>query len=76
MSEFRSKMKCLRQGVYKQGCHKVSSCPQTPGVCLGLFDDTCINASDRKEGYVLKRLQRGLRATTETWCERRNIKVN
>jgi hypothetical protein len=28
--------------------------PQTPGVYLGLFaDDTCIDATDRKKGYVL-----------------------
>jgi hypothetical protein len=50
----RSKVKCLRQGIYKQGCHKVPSCPhilqyiydtpQIPGVYLGPFaDDTCIH---------------------------------
>jgi hypothetical protein len=34
---------------------------QISGVCLGLFaDDTCIYATDRKEGYVLRKLQRGL----------------
>jgi hypothetical protein len=32
--------------------------PQTPGVYLGLFaDDTCIYATDHKEGYVLRKLK-------------------
>jgi hypothetical protein len=49
---------------------------QTPDVYLGLFaDDTCIYATDRKEDYVLRKLQRGLR-TIETWCEHWNIKIN
>jgi hypothetical protein len=49
---------------------------QTPGVCLGIFaNDTCIYATDRKESYVLKKLQRGLSAI-ETWCERWNMKLN
>jgi hypothetical protein len=89
-SELRWKVKCLCQRIYKQGCHEVPSCPhsvqyiyiyindtpQTPGVYLGLFaDDTCIYATDRKESYVLRKLQRGLSAI-ETWCERWNIKVN
>jgi hypothetical protein len=30
---------------------------------------------DRKEGYVLRNLQRGLSAI-ETWCERWNIRIN
>jgi hypothetical protein len=38
--------------------------PQTPGVYLGLFaDDTCVYATSRKQGYVLRKLQRGLSAT-------------
>jgi hypothetical protein len=50
--------------------------PQTPGVYLGLFAaDTCIYATDRKEGYVLRKMQRGLTAI-ETWCEPWNIKIN
>jgi hypothetical protein len=54
----------------------INHTPQTPGVYLGLFvDDTCVYATDRKEGYVLRKLQRGLSAT-ETWCERWNIKIN
>jgi hypothetical protein len=44
--------------------------PKTPGAYLGLFaDDTCIYATDRKEGYVLRKLQRGLSAT-EAWRDR------
>jgi hypothetical protein len=50
--------------------------PQTPGVYLCLFaDDTCIYVTDCKEGYVLRKLQRGL-STIETWCEHWNIKIN
>jgi hypothetical protein len=48
---------------------------QTPGIYLGLFaDDTCTYATERKEGYVLRKLQRGLSAI-ETWCKRWNIKL-
>jgi hypothetical protein len=32
-------------------------------------------ATERKEGYVLRKLQRGLTAM-EAWCERWNIKIN
>jgi hypothetical protein len=47
-----------------------------PDVYLGLFaDDTCIYATHCKEGYILRKLQRGLSAI-ETWCERCNIKIN
>jgi hypothetical protein len=36
----------------------INDTPEAPGVYLGLFaDDTCINATDRKEGYVLRKLQ-------------------
>jgi hypothetical protein len=49
---------------------------QTPGVYLALFaDDTCLYSTERKEGYVLRNLQRGLDAI-ETWCEHWNIKVS
>jgi hypothetical protein len=35
--------------------------PQAPGVNLALFaDNTCLYATDRKEGYVLRKIQRGL----------------
>jgi hypothetical protein len=54
----------------------INDTPQKPGFYLGLFaDDTCIYATDRKEGYILRKLQRGLNAI-ETWCERWNVKIN
>jgi hypothetical protein len=40
----------------------ISDTPQTPGVYLALFsDDTCLCATERKKGYVLRNLQRGLK---------------
>jgi len=54
----------------------INDTPQTPGVYLALFaDDTCIYTTDRKEGYVLRKLQRDL-ASMESWCERWNTKIN
>jgi hypothetical protein len=54
----------------------INDTPQTPGVYLRpLADDTCVYATDRKEGYVLRKLQRGLNAI-ETWSERWNIKID
>jgi hypothetical protein len=54
----------------------IKDIPQTPGVQLALFaDDTCMNVTERKEGYVLIKLQCGLTAI-EAWCERWNIKIN
>ena len=54
----------------------INDAPQTPGTQLALFaDDTCIYATDRKEGFTIRNLQRGLTAT-EMWCERWNIKIN
>jgi hypothetical protein len=54
----------------------INDTPETPGVNLALFaDDTCLYATERKEGYVLRKLQRGLDAI-ETWCECWNIKIN
>jgi hypothetical protein len=39
----------------------INDTPQTSGVNLALFaDDTCLYATDRKEGYVLRKIQRGL----------------
>jgi hypothetical protein len=41
----------------------INETSQTPGVYLGLFaDDTCIYGTDYKEGYVLRKLQRGISA--------------
>jgi hypothetical protein len=54
----------------------INNTPGTPGVILGLFaDDTCIHVTDRREGYVLRKLQRGPTAI-ETWCERWNIEID
>jgi hypothetical protein len=42
----------------------INDTPLTLGVYLGLLvDDVCIYATDRKHGYVLRKLQRGLSAT-------------
>jgi hypothetical protein len=39
----------------------INDTPQTPGVNLSLFaDNTCLYATDRKEGYVLRKIRRGL----------------
>jgi hypothetical protein len=46
----------------------INDTTQTSGVYLdGFADDTCIYATDRKEGYVFRNLQRCL-GVTETWC--------
>jgi hypothetical protein len=47
---------------------------QTIGVNLALFaDDTSLYATERKEGYVLRKLQRG-QISMAAWCGRWNIK--
>jgi hypothetical protein len=54
----------------------INDTPQTPGVNLALFaDDTCIYATDLKEGYVLRKIQRGLDYIA-AWCKHWNIKIN
>jgi hypothetical protein len=54
----------------------INGTPQIIGVHLALFyDDTCLYATDRKEGYIVRKLQRGL-DTLVTGCERLNIKIN
>jgi hypothetical protein len=54
----------------------INDAPQTPGVHLALFaDDACLYATDRKEVFVVRKLQRGL-SSMETWCECWNIKIN
>jgi hypothetical protein len=46
----------------------INNAPQSPGVHLALFaDDTCIYCTDRKEGYVFRKLQRSL-TSMESWC--------
>jgi hypothetical protein len=48
---------------------------QTPGVYLALFvDDTCLYSTDRKECYVLRKLQRDL-TSIESWCERWTLRL-
>jgi hypothetical protein len=50
--------------------------PQNPGVNLALFaDDTCLYATDRKEGYVLRKIQSRFDSMA-AWCKRWNIKIN
>jgi hypothetical protein len=54
----------------------INDTPRTPGVHLALFaDDTCLYTADRRESYLLRKLQRGLN-TLEEWCEKWNIKIN
>jgi hypothetical protein len=53
----------------------INDAHQTPGVYLGLFpDDTGLYGADLKEGFVVRKFQRGL-SSMETWCERWNIKI-
>jgi hypothetical protein len=48
---------------------------QTPNVHVALYaDGTCIYCTDRKESYVLRKLQHGL-TLVESWCEHWNIKI-
>jgi hypothetical protein len=53
----------------------INDTPQTLGLNFALFADNCLYATDRKEGYVLRKIQRGLNCMS-AWCERWNIKVN
>jgi hypothetical protein len=54
----------------------INDAPQPPKVYLALFaDDICLHATDRKDVFVVRKLQRGL-SSMETWCERWNIKIN
>jgi hypothetical protein len=50
--------------------------PQTSGVHLALSAEyTSLYATDHKEGFVIRKLQRGL-SSMETWSESWNIKIN
>jgi hypothetical protein len=54
----------------------INDTPQTSVVNLALFaDDTCLYATDRKEGYVPRKIQHGLNCMA-SWCERWNIEIN
>jgi hypothetical protein len=47
---------------------------QATGVLLAPFaDDTCLYATERKEGYVLRKLQRGLNSVEE-WSKRKTLR--
>jgi hypothetical protein len=53
----------------------INDMPQAIGAPLALFaDDTCLYATDHKEGYVLRKLQRGLNSMVE-WSKRWNIRI-
>jgi len=48
---------------------------KTPGTQLALFaDHTCIYATDRKEGFKIRKLQHGL-TPMEARCEHWNVKI-
>jgi hypothetical protein len=50
--------------------------PQAISVNLALFaDDTCLYATERKQGHVLRKLKRGLNSTAAR-CKCWNIKIN
>jgi hypothetical protein len=54
----------------------INDSPQTPGVYLALFaDDTPLYATDRKQNFVVRKLQCGLNSI-EKWCDRWNTKIN
>jgi hypothetical protein len=54
----------------------INDTPLTPGVNLALFaDDTCLYATDRKEGCVMRKIQCGLDSMA-AWCKHLNIKIN
>jgi hypothetical protein len=54
----------------------INDAPQTRGVHLAIFaDHTGLYATDRKEGFVVRKLQRRL-SSMETWCECWIIKIN
>jgi hypothetical protein len=49
---------------------------QTIGIHLALFaDDTCLYATECKEGYVLRKLKRGLNSMVE-WSKCWNVNIN
>jgi retron-type reverse transcriptase len=51
----------------------INDTPQTIGVNVALLaDDTCLYATERKEGYVLRKVQRGLNSKL-AWYERWTI---
>jgi hypothetical protein len=81
MTGFKGALLEERQGKCKQGCLKLVSCPLLCTTCIEMMllntwfyqalfaDDTCPYATDRKEGFVVRKLQPGL-SSMETWYER------
>jgi hypothetical protein len=54
----------------------INDASQAPGVYLALFAyDTCLYVTDRKGGFVVRKLQRCL-SSVETCFEHWNIKIN
>jgi hypothetical protein len=54
----------------------INDIPQIIGVNLVVFiDDTCLYTTERKEGYILRKFQRGLNSLV-AWCEHWDIKIN
>jgi hypothetical protein len=54
----------------------INDTPQAPGVNLALFaDDTIFYATDRNEGSVFRKIQRGLNCIA-AWCVLWNVRVN
>jgi retron-type reverse transcriptase len=53
----------------------INDTPQTHGAHLALFADICMYATDCKEDFVVRKLQRCL-SSMEAWCECWNIKIN
>jgi hypothetical protein len=67
----------------KDSCYKsptlfnmyINDTPQAIGDHLALFaDDTCLYATEHKEGYVIRKLQHGINSVAE-WSKRWNIKI-
>jgi hypothetical protein len=55
----------LSRTLYKY----INDAHEATGVYVTLFaDDTCLYATEHKEGYVRRKLQRGL-SSIEAWCE-------
>jgi hypothetical protein len=78
MSTPREEHAGLPQGsVLSQTLYSIytSDIPRTSGVYLALFPHIQVYATDRKESYVLRKLQRGL-SSIEMWYRYWNIKFN
>jgi hypothetical protein len=51
---------------YKMSNMYINDTPQTTGVCLALFaEGTCLYATERKEGYIIRIIQRDLNSVGE-----------